>query len=895
MHTLLVVCMVVLCTAGYALLHQRSTMSEEFNSKAITLTSVLRETLVDPLYHLHVDDMIDVLAATLQDADVDHAYVVDLGGEIIADGTERNARQFEKLEMPWPVAELKAPDSKVHFEHRPNAMLAAAPILQPDGKPGGILVLEMSTGRLTKELQYITAHFAFLAIALCVVGGALSLALTKRFTGPLIQIIDGLERIRDGRLDDPIRMMRDDELGLVSDSIDRLAQTLQSTTVNKEYVDGIIHSMASMLIVIKPDGTIDMVNSKACKLLGYRESDLVGASFAMVANGIGEAGFDTNELLQNAGGEGTQTEYTRADGQTMPVSQSISLFENHPGRLDRIICVAQDFSDHLQMQDELRVARDDALQAARAKSEFLANMSHEIRTPMNGVIGMTGLLLETSLDEEQRSFAETVRGSADSLLTVINDILDYSKVEAGKLDIEHIEFNLKSTVEEIGDLLALKAEEKSIEFISALHPGVPHLLLGDPGRLRQVIINLANNAIKFTEEGEIALEAKVQSETDDGVELMFSVTDTGIGIPADRMDRLFTSFSQVDASTTRKFGGTGLGLSISKQLVELMGGTIGVDSEAGVGSTFWFSITLKKQTAPRAERIQHAAAARGRRVLVVDDNATNRRILMLQLQSWGCLPVAVESAALALQELERASVAGERFDVAILDMQMPRMDGRQLAVSIRSDSRFDEMPLMLLTSMGRRGEAAEMQAVGFSAYLTKPVKQSQLFDALVTVLTRATVPEAAPAKAELVTRHSLAEQRKGDARILLAEDNAVNRLVAVKVLAKMGFRVDCAGNGLEALEAVQSETYGAVLMDCQMPVMDGFEATRQIRALDGPVGRIPIIAMTANTMTGDRELCLEAGMDDYVAKPFDRAKLKETIEKWVGAESGTQSLLRAVS
>jgi len=701
-----------------------------------------------------------------------------------------------------------------------------------------------------------------------------------------------------------------DEIGVLARSFHNLLQRMNSAMTEQQKmadkshetsdrIQAIVDSAVDSIVTIDQWGRIQSFNKAAEMMFGYQEDEVIGENVKLLMPPEHSDHHDQYlsdyhvSGISKIIGVGRELAATTKTGRVFPIHLAISKITLNEGIL--YTGIIRDISAQKDAELALIEGKEAAESAARYKSEFLASMSHEIRTPMNGVLGMLGLLMRSELSNEQHHFAQLARSSAESLLTIINDILDFSKVEAGRLELEILDFNLNSQLGEFAESISPKAQEKGLEIILDVTAVDRSMVRGDPGRIRQVLSNLVGNAIKFTESGEIAIHAVVEPNNHGSLCFRCSVTDTGIGIPADKVEGLFESFTQVDASTTRKYGGTGLGLSIVKQLCELMNGSVSVSSSENQGSCFTFEIELEESD--QSQAVLPSVDIHGSKMLIVDDNETNRAVLRGQLESWGAVVTEASSAAEALDVLDtRCSSEGKsEFVVAFLDMQMPDIDGLELGIQIRAEPRCDEIKLVMMTSMARRGDARRFADIGFSAYFPKPTTTSDLFDALQVVMAGGdALDQAQP----LVTKHYVNSLSTLDdetaiscwsksARLLLVEDNHINQAVALGVLEGFGLTSDVAGNGIEALiavkEAAEMEPYHLVLMDCQMPDMDGYEATRQIR--EGVAGEaaidLPVIAMTANAMMGDREKCLEAGMSDYLTKPIDNEALEAMLQKWL--------------
>jgi len=756
----------------------------------------------------------------------------------------------------------------------------------------GRLMLFVDWGDEHKKIsdQTFAIEAAILAILAFLVFSSIFLQ-NRIILNPIIKLKKAVNEFQKGNYDVKLNTRRDDEIGELICNFDAM-RTDRKKNEESLRIAATAFDIHEGILITDHNKNILRVNNAFTHITGYSEQEVTGKNPRILQSGKHDRNFYQKLWadIKNNGSWTGEIWNKRKNGEIYPQYSSITAVKNKTGQTTHFVGSFLDISETKQHQHELHVkaqeleiARDKAEVASQAKSDFLATMSHEIRTPMNGVLGMTQLLSDTSLSKEQRDYLDTITLSGQNLLAIINDILDFSKIEANKMELEPVTFNLEDTCFDVTKLLTSKAREKGLELLFHISPDCPEFVIGDAGRLRQILLNIIGNAIKFTTLGHILLEIKSSPAVGNSVDLDFIISDTGIGIEKDRQEQLFDAFTQADTSTTRKFGGTGLGLSISRQLVGLMGGEIKVSSEPGKGSEFSFSINLPVTETPEVLPLHDVS---GLNILIVDDNETNLRILKEQTKSAGIIPTVVSNANSAIEALESANQSDSQYDAIILDYCMPDIDGAELGMTILSNPDTSNIPLVLLTSAGQSGDLNRFQELGFSGYLTKPVMLRTLTGMISAITSCRHQKGDAILTSHIVTNHSSARNKLNaspqlhSAKILLAEDDLINQQVAAGLLKKLKIEPDFAMDGEEVLEKVKANDYDLILMDCQMPKMDGFEATRQLR--DAPNSRnIPIVALTANAQQSDRERCIESGMDDFLPKPFEFKDLISMLNRWL--------------
>ncbi|HET7150412.1 MAG TPA: response regulator [Candidatus Acidoferrum sp.] len=886
---ILMTAILALALAGLAFgLYERASYRATMISELATLADTLGANTAAALMFNDSKSAREILAALRGETQIVEACLYDRRGRVFAE--YRGARVSASCAMPaWN-------EPGARFEQDSLTLVRSVNFEQTSV---GSIAIVSDLSVLHAQLRQYTQISALVLLVSVLLAFVVSSHFLRKITSPILQLAGLAGRLSSGT-DYSLRAAHggSDEVGVLVHSFNKMLENIQQrdtalqqaqASLEKRvaertaYLNALIEASPLAIMVLDPKDHIQLCNPAFERLFQYARQEVLGRPvLGLLANG--ELLREAQDITRQARlGEHIQkvTRRQRKDGTLVDVEvHTVGLVVNR--ELAGTLVLYQDVSVRKRSEEAILRAKEAAEAASRAKSEFLANMSHEIRTPLNGVIGMTDLALGTELNGEQREYLETVKLSADSLLTVINDILDFSKIEAGKADLDIRPFNLRDTLEGVMRTLALRADEKGLELLCELAPETPELVRGDGSRLGQVVTNLVGNAIKFTHDGEVGLQVEVAERDGGDRNLHFTVSDTGIGIPPEKHALIFDPFAQADTSTTRKYGGTGLGLSISARLVHLMGGKIWLESEVGKGSRFHFTARLGLVD---SKEIAVGAAAppellHGVKVLVVDDNRTNRRILDGMLKRWEMKPTSADGGEPALEELLAGKKAGEPYGLILLDMHMPNMDGFQFVERIRERPELSTATIMMLTSAGHRGDAERCKALGISAYLLKPIRQSELREAIARVLGAKEQEGAIP----LITRYSLYDARDPERvlHVLLVEDNPVNQRLATRMLEKRGHRVVLAGNGREALGALGKGSFDLVLMDVQMPEMDGFQATGVIREKEKSTGaHLPVIALTAHAIKGDRERCLAAGMDGYLTKPIVPRELDDVLESYL--------------
>jgi PAS domain S-box-containing protein len=903
-----ILCIILLISAFVSstilAINEAKVLDHSLLTKGQSLASYIGKFSQDPLLAKNEIQLDAIVNEANKDEEIIYTIILDTYGNILtsqyASINFRSPRLKDILSGLSKDNEL--PDIITAIKKEESVKELSVPIII-DIKTIGTVTIGMSKYRIHQQVvKTILFVLALNLVVALVLGIVLFVSSKKLILTPIAKLAHNAVQLAKCDLSTRINIKASGEVQMLIDSFNQMAHDLDKTTVSRDYVDNIINSMINTLIVASPDDNIIRTNNATCKLLGYEEKDLIGRPVKTIFRGKwSNINSWMKTISENDHISNIEEIYMTKNGQEIPVLLSASVMRDDNNQIRGMVYVAQDITELKRAEEEMQKAKESAEAASRAKSQFLANMSHEIRTPMNGVMGMTELLLGTELPEAQQKLAMIVHSSAESLLNIINDILDFSKIEAGKLTLERNSLDLNEIVGDSVEMFAELTAKKRIELISHVSPDIPAVVRGDQVRLRQVLVNLIGNAVKFTERGEVVVRVSLAEKREDSLLLRFEVNDTGIGISPDMKDTIFTAFSQADGSAARRHGGTGLGLTIAKQLAELMGGEIGVESEPGKGSTFWFTARVEASNDVSLAPSQPYSGLSGLRVLVVDDNTTNRDLLHYQVKAQGMHNGCAADGYQAIEMLRSAALRGKPYDLAIIDMNMPGMHGLDLARAIKADPFIEKTRLLMLTSVGLLMDSVQLQEAGISACLTKPVRRSVLYKCILSVMG----PLHKPAEYARLTCPS-GQGVNYHQRVLLAEDNPVNQEVARAMLEGFNCSVDVAADGLQAVDAFLKNQYDIVFMDCQMPGMDGYEATRIIRDHErsrnlnrenGESGesRIPIIALTAHALQGYREECLAAGMDDYLTKPFHGEQLKDMLQRWAKGRTKVPVALKGFS
>jgi len=878
--TLMIIFLVGALLSWYTVYSGRQRVLASFERQAEQLTAILADSIVNDLYYMDTYSLRAKLRSAHVHPDLISSYVTDKEGIILAQGTgEENLRE-QKLESEIVAHARSAAAWQSRFDG--NLLEIARPVNIADDTPIGFLFAAFSLEAAHQRIAAIVRGNLLMTAISLLIGTLLAVILATSFSRPILRLVKTSKAIGRGNFNTRLSLQRSDELGRLSESINQMAADLGATTVSKAYVDDILESMNEMLIVVNPSGTIETVNRAAAVRLGNQVHDLLGQPmtrfFPDAAAWLYKMSAKTWPSDNHAS---IETTCRTLHGGELAVSLSASPLGGGKNPKEQLVCLIQDITERKRAEREIITAREKAESASAAKSQFLANMSHEMRTPLNGVLALTELMLASGLNDKQRELAGNVHRSGKLLLDMISALLDLTRIETGKLRSESVSFDLRETIEDVLELFAENAHRKGLELNAAIPEELEAALYGNQVHLRQVLINLVSNGIKFTDQGEVTVRCSVAERTQDQLLLHIAVQDTGIGIAPELREKVFQPFEQADTSTIRRHGGIGLGLAISKQLVEFMGGKIGFESGPAAGSNFYFSLRLELRSDAVQPRLPRPEALRGLSVLIVDDNETSRNILKHQAIAWGMQTEAVSDGAQALEVLCRAATQGTPYDLALVDKHMPEIDGLELARRIKEDPTLAHIGVVIMVEGELNEGTHEGRRLGIQSCIAKPVRQSHLYKALLgAVNVRVESPPATPVGQAASKSTAIQPGR----HVLLVEDNPVNTYAAELMLAHLGCEVTTKSNGKEAVEAVFKTPFDVVLMDCWMPEMDGFAATLEIRRREREYGTarpLPIIALTAHAMKEDRERCLASGMDDYLSKPIDLARLSTILQRWL--------------